>query len=135
MVGELAHFTFCDTEHLGDFGKRTPRLGRGEAADHRRVRGAMLFEDEGHAFVLPVVREVEVNVRQLVQRHALLVQEAPKVEVEADGAHVRDVEAVANERIRRAPTGNPLDAAPPTLLQEVPDHEEVCFVADLGDDG
>ena len=88
MFGELAHFAFRHAEHLGHFRERAPGLERGEAAHHGAMLAAVFLEDEVHHVVFAVVGKIDVDVRQLVQRHALLVQKAAEVEVEADRAHV-----------------------------------------------
>ena len=71
----------------------------------------------------------------LLQRHAVLVQEAAEVEIEADGANAADVQAIAGERIGRAAARDPFDAAAAAFLQDVPHDQEIFLVADLGDDG
>ena len=40
---------------------------------------AVFLEDELHHVALEVVREINVDVRQLVQRHALLVEETAEI--------------------------------------------------------
>jgi len=73
-------------------------------------------------------------VRQLVERHALLVQKPAKVEAESDGANVRDAETIANQRVRRAAARNPFNAVRAAVLEDVPNNEEVFFIADCADD-
>ena len=134
VLRELPHLPLRHTQHLGHLGKRAPRLERREPTDHRAVLRAILGKDQVHHVVLPVVRKIHVDVRQLVERHAVLVEEPPEVEVKADGAHVGDAQAVADQRVRRAAPRDPLDAVPPARLQDVPDDQEVFLVAHVGDD-
>src|SRR5207247_2801963 len=72
--------------------------------------------------------------RHFVQRHALLVQEPSKIEAEANRANAADAEAVANQAVRRAAARDPLDAALPAILEEIPGDEEIVLVAHIGDD-
>ena len=81
------------------------------------------------------MREIHVDVGQLVERHAVLVEETAEVEIEADGADAADAQAIAGERIGGAAARDPFDAAPAAFLQEVPHDQEIFLVADLGDDG
>jgi hypothetical protein len=68
-----------------------------------------------------------------VQCHALLVEESSEIQIETDGAYAADAEAVADEAVRRAASRNPFNAAPPTLLKEVPSDEEVFLVTNFID--
>ena len=95
---------------------------------------AILLEDELHHVVFEVVREINVNVRQLVQRHAFLVQEAPKIEAEANRANAADSQAVTDQAVRRAATRDPLDAPALAVLEKIPGDEEIVLVTHLGDD-
>src|ERR1051326_8838521 len=95
---------------------------------------SVFLEDEFYNVVFEVVGEIDVNVRQLAQRHALLVQEAPEIEVEANRANAANAKAIADETVRRATARDPLNAALPTLLQEIPSDEEVLLVAHFVDD-
>src|SRR5213078_955583 len=94
----------------------------------------ILREDELHHVVFEVVREINVDVRQFVQRHAFLVEEAPEIQAEANRANTADAEAIANQAVRRAAARDPLDAAPSAILEEIPGDEEVVLVAHVGDD-
>src|SRR5882724_4531380 len=95
---------------------------------------AVLLEDELHHVVLEVVREVDVDVGQFVESHALLIEKAPEIEVETDGTHAADSEAIAHEAVCRAAACNPLNAAASALLEKVPSDEEVVRVTDRIDD-
>src|SRR5258708_2169661 len=94
----------------------------------------IFLEDEFHHVVFEVVREINVNVRQFVQRHPVLVQKAPEIEVKTNRTDAADAEAIADETVRSASTRDPFDAAPPALLQEIPGDEEVFLVAHFVDD-
>jgi len=71
--------------------------------------------------------EIDVDVGQFVQRHALLVQKTPEVKVEANGTNAADAQAIANEAVCRAPRVIHSMAAPPAFLQKIPGDEEVFF--------
>ena len=88
MLGELAHVTFSHAQHLRDFRESRAGLEGREASDHRAPFRPILGEDEPHHVVLPVMWEINIDVRQLVQRHPLRVEEAFEVKIEADRAHV-----------------------------------------------
>ena len=134
MFGEPAHLTFRHAQHLGHFRERAARLERRKPAHHRAMFRPVFFENQIHHVVLAVVREINVDVRQFVQRHAFLVQKPAEIEVEADRAHVRNAEAVADQAVRRAAARDPFDAAPAAVLQKIPGDQKIILVADLGDD-
>src|ERR1700722_15866643 len=134
MFSELPNFTFRDTEHLGNFGKCAPGLKSRKAADHRAMFAPVFLEDQLHHVILEVVGKIYVNVRQFVQCHAFLVEESAEIQVEADGADPADFKTVADEAVRRAASRNPFDAAPATLLEEVPGDEEIFLVTNFVDD-
>jgi hypothetical protein len=64
--------------------------------------------------------KVDVDVGQLVQRHALRVEEAFEIEIEADRTHATDPKAIADQAVRRAAAGDPINVLPAALLQENP---------------
>ena len=133
-LGELPDLAFPHPEHLGHFRERAPRLKGRKSAHDGAMLPAILLENELHHVVFEVVREINVDVRQFIQRHAFLVQEPPKIEAEANRANATDAEAVANQAVRRAAARDPLDAAPPAILEEIPGDEEVVLVAHISDD-
>ena len=94
----------------------------------------MFGEEELHHVILAVVREIDVDVRQLVERHPFRVQEALEIKVKADRADARNAQAIADQRIGRAAARDPLDAPRAALLQNLPHDQEVRLVADGGDD-
>src|SRR5437867_3571754 len=120
MVGEFPHFAFRNAKDFGDFREGASGLEGGEAAHNRAMLSSILLEDEFHHVVFEVVGEINVNIREFVQRHALLVQKAPEIEVETNRANAADAEAIADETVRRAAARDPFNAAPPALLQEIP---------------
>ena len=129
MVGELPHFAFTDAQHLGNLGEGAASLERRKPSDHGAMFAAVFLEDELHHVVPEVVREINVDVRQFVQRHALLVEEAAKVEIETDRANAADAKAVADQTVCRAAARNPLNAAPPAVLKKIPGDKKVFLVA------
>ena len=134
VLGELPDFPFSHTQNLGYLGKGAPCLERREPTDNRTVPSPILAENEIHHVVFAVVGKINVDVRELVQRHPVLVEEAVEVEVEADGADVADPKAVAHQRIGRAATGDPFDALSAALLKNVPDDEKVVLITNVRDD-
>lgn len=135
VLGEPADLVFGDAEHFGDIAKGGAGLEGVEPADDGGVLGAVTVEQELHHIVFAVVGKVDVDVRQLLQSHAVAVEEALEVELKTDGADVADAEAVADERVSGTATGDPADADCRALLKQVPDGEEILLVADLGNDG
>src|ERR1051325_6962474 len=134
-LGDATHLVFGDAQHFRHLGKGAARLKGRETADYRGVLGAVFLEDQINDVVFGVVGEIHVNVGQLIERHAVLIEEPSEVEVEADGADVADFEAIAGERIGGAAARDPFDATPATFLEEVPDDEEIFFVTNFGDNG
>ena len=57
-----------------------------------------------------------------------------KIQVEPNGAHVADAQAIADQRVGGAAARDPIDAALAAGLQYTPDRQEVILVADLADD-
>ena len=135
MLGETADLKFGHAQHLGHFRHGAAGLKGRETANHRRMFQPVPRKNQVHHVVLPVVGEVDVDVRQLVQLHPLGVQKAPEIEIEPDRADAADAKTVADQRVSGAPPGDPLDAPPPAFLEQVPHAEEVFLVADRGDDG
>jgi hypothetical protein len=68
-----------------------------------------------------------------VKRHPLFVQKTAEIKVETNRTNAADAQAIANKAVRRAPSCDPLDAAPPAFLQKIPGDEEVFFIADFID--
>jgi len=64
-------------------------------------------ENDVHDIVLAVMGKVHVDVWQLVESHALLIQKTAEIEAEADRANIGDPQAIAYERVRRAAPGDP----------------------------
>jgi hypothetical protein len=131
MVCEFSDFALCDAKNFGDFGKRAPGLESRKSADHGAMFTAIFLEDELHHVVFEVVREINVNVGQFVQRHPLFVEEATEIKVEANRTNAADAQAITNQTVRRAPSCDPLNAAPPAFLQKIPGDEKVFFIADF----
>ncbi len=130
-LGEPAHLVFRNPQHLGHLGKRAAGLKRGKAADHRGMGRTVLLKNQIDHIIFAVVREIDIDVRQFVERHAVPVKKAAKIQIETNGADVADFQAVTGERIRRAAAGDPLDPAPAALLQNIPHDQEIFFVAHL----
>lgn len=116
MLGGTTHLMLGETEHLGHLCEGASGLERGEATYDRAMLASIFLKQQRHNIVFAVVREIDVDVRQLVQRNALFVEEAPKVEAEADRADAGDAQTEANERIGGAASRDPLDAALAALL-------------------
>ena len=125
---------FGNTQHLGDVSESRAPLIRVEPADHRRMVRTVAIKNQINHLVAPVVREIDVDIRQLLQLHPLRIEEAPEIQLEAHRTHRTDPEAVANQGICRASPRNPLDPALAATLQQFPHYEEVFLVTHLGDD-
>ena len=134
VIGEFPDFPFGDAQHFGDFRKGAPRLKGGKAADDRAMFLPVFLKNEFHHVVFAVVRKINVNVRQFVQRHALFVQEAPEIKIETDRANATDAEAIADQAVRRTAPRDPFDAATPAFLQHVPGDQEIILIANIGND-
>jgi hypothetical protein len=68
-----------------------------------------------------------------VKGHPLFVEEATEIKIEANRTNAADAQAITNKAVCRAPSCDPLDAAPPAFLQKIPGNEEVFFVTDFID--
>ena len=134
VLGEPADLVFGDAEHLGDIAEGGAGLEGIEAADDGGVLGAVAVEKEPHDIVFAIMREVDVDIRQLLQRHAVAIEEALEVQLKADGADVADAKGIANQRISGTATRDPADTERGAFLQQMPDGEEILFIADFGDD-
>lgn len=135
VIGEFADIALRNAEDFGDFRKGAAGLEGGEAADDGAVSGAIFFEEEIDDVIFEVVSEIDIDIRQFVEGHAFLVEEAFEIEIETDGADAADSEAVADEAIGRAAAGDPIDAAAAAFLEEIPGDEKVILVTDFADDG
>ena len=134
VFGEPPGLVVGEAEDLGDFGEGGAGVERVEPAHRRDMSRRVLAEKHFDDFVFPVVREVHVDVRQLVQRHAVAVEKPLEIQLEPDRADIADPEAIADERVRRAAARDPLDPRAAAVLEQVPDGEEIFRVADLRDD-
>src|SRR5689334_13350146 len=131
---EPADLEFRNAQHLRHVAHRAPGLIRGKTAHNGGPFGTILLENQINDVVLPVMGEINVNIRQLVERHAVLVQKAAKIKLEADRANTADAEAVADQRVGGAAAGDPLDARAAAFLQNLPYHQKIFFVTNLGND-
>jgi len=134
IFGELADLPFGDTENLGDIGDGGAFAVGIEAADDGGVIGAIEIEDEFDHLIFAVVGEIEIDIGEFVEGHAFAIEEALKVEFEADGADSGNFEAIADQRIRGASSGDPRDLALATFLENLPGGEKVGFISDFRDD-
>ncbi len=73
VLGQPAGLVVREPEDLGDFGERRARVERVESADRRNMAAGILLEQHVDDVVFPVVREIHVDIRQLVQRHPVPV--------------------------------------------------------------
>jgi len=134
IFGELADLPFGDPENLGDIGDGGAFAVGIEAADDGGVIGAIEIEDEFDHLIFAVVGEIEIDIGEFVEGHAFAIEEALKVEFEADGADSGNFEAIADQRIRGASSGDPRDLALATFLENLPGGEKVGFISDFRDD-
>ena len=135
VFGEAAGFAFGDAVDFGDIGDGGAALEGVDGADHGDVVAAVAVEDILNDFVAAVPGEVEVDVGEFGELHALAVEEAFKAEAEAEGADVGDAEEVADEAAGGAAPGQGGDALGGAPFDDVGEDEEVFGVADLFDDG
>src|SRR5271170_2764469 len=94
----------------------------------------IFFKYEFHHVILSIVRKININVRQLVQSHPLLVEKTPEIQIKPNRADAADTQAVADEAVCGAPACYPLDASTSAFLQHVPGDEEIILITDLRDD-
>ena len=134
MFGQPPGLMVGETEDLGDFGQRGAGVEGIESAHRCDMAGRVLSEKQFDDLVFPVVREIHVDVGQLVQRHAIAVEKPLKIQFEADRTNIADPEAIAHERVRRAAARDPLDSRTVAVLEQVPNREKIFRVADLRDD-
>jgi Bacterial DNA polymerase III alpha subunit finger domain/Bacterial DNA polymerase III alpha NTPase domain len=95
---------------------------------------AVFGEDEVNHVVLPVDREIDVDVWQLVQHHPVKVEKPSEIKLEPDWANVGDADAITNKAICRAASRDPFDAAKLAIFEYVPHEQEVLLVAHFRDD-
>ena len=117
---QTADLEFGHAQHLGHFGKGAAGLERRKTADHRDVIRSVFFKNQIHDIIFAVMGEIDIDVRQFVERHPVFVEEAAEIEVEANGANAADFQAITSQRIGRAAAGNPFDAAPPAFAAGYP---------------
>ena len=134
VFGELANLPFGDAENLGDIGDGRAFAVGIEATDDGGVIGAIEIEDEFDHLIFAVVGEIEIDIGEFVEGHAFAIEEALKVEFEADGADSGNFEAIADQRIRGASSGDPRDLVLATFLENLPGGEKVGFISDFRDD-
>src|SRR6266571_1676613 len=134
MFGEFSHFALRDAEHFRHFGEGAPGLERRKAAHDGAVPRAVFLEDQINHVILAVVREVDVDVGELIERHALLVEEPPEVKVEADRANVTDAKAVADQAVGGGAARDPVTTTALTLLENVPHDQEIFLVTNVAND-
>ena len=128
-----AHLVFTDPHHLRDVRKRRAATKGVETPDNGGVL-SVFVEDEINHVILPVHREIDVDVRQLVQHHAVTIEKPPEIKLEPDWANVGDADAIANKAIRRASSRDPFDAAKLAIFEDVPHEQEILLVAHFRDD-
>ena len=131
VFGESSDLPFGDTENLGDIGDGGAFAVGIEPADDGGVIGAIEIEDENDHLIFTVVGEVEIDIGEFVEGHAFAIEEALKVEFKADWADSGNFEAIADERISGASSGDPIDLALAAFLKDLPSGEEIRFISDF----
>jgi hypothetical protein len=94
-----------------------------------------LLEDVFDDLVAAVPGEVEVDIGELGELHALAVEKAFKAKAEAERADVADAEQVADEAAGGGAAGEGFYAAGAAPLDQIGEDEEIGGVADLFNDG
>lgn len=68
MIGEFSDFALGHAQYLRHVRKRAAGLERREATHHGAMLPPLFGKDDVHHVIFAVVGEINVNVRQLVQR-------------------------------------------------------------------
>ncbi len=131
VFGESSDLPFGDTENLGNIGDGGAFAVGIEPADDGGVIGAIEIEDEIDHLIFAVVGEVEIDIGEFVEGHSFAIEEALKVEFKADGADPGNFEAIADERISGASSGDPMDLALAAFLKDFPRGEEIRLISDF----
>jgi len=85
VFGEAADLVFGDAKDLGNFGKGAAGLECRKPANHRGMCRSIFFENQINNVIFAVMGEINIDVRQFIQRHAFTVEETAKIKVKADG--------------------------------------------------
>src|ERR1700722_11639080 len=83
---------------------------------------------------LPVMGEIDVDIRKLVQHHAVAVEEPPEIQFKPDRANIGDAQAVTDKTIRRTAANDPLDPFRFAIFENSPRQEEIFLITNLRDD-
>src|SRR5437762_2023348 len=135
MFRETSHLVFGQSEHLGHVSKCASSLEGGEPTHNRTMFATIFLEDDLHHVVFSVVCKINVDVGEFVESHPLFVEETSEIKAEANRTHVRDFQAIADERIRRAAPRNPFDPAVAACFEQVPGDEKIILISHVSDNG
>jgi hypothetical protein len=80
VFSESAYFVLANTKDFGDISEGRAGLEGIETTDDGSVFGAVTVKQQAHDIVFAVMREVDVDVWQLLQRHAVAIEEALKIQ-------------------------------------------------------
>ncbi len=120
-----------EAQRLRDLPERRPAPEGVPGGDHRRPVPPVGLEDVVDHLAPPLPREIQVDVGRI---GAGAVQEALEVEVEGDGVHAREPQAVRDEGVRGRAAPHHGDSPLPREPGEVVHDEEVLREAEVLDD-
>ena len=133
MFGEAPHLALRDAVDLGDVGDGGASMKGVERSDHGHVLGAVALENILDHLVAPVPGQVQIDVGELGELHALPVEEALEREAEAEGTHVADGQRVAHQAPCRAPPRQRFNAVTVRPFDNIGEDQEILGIADLFD--
>ena len=121
-------------QHLRHIPYRSPCPERRKSTHHRTMPRAIFFEQQINHVILPVMREIHIDIRQLLQRHPVLIQEPLEIQLKPDRTHPADPQTITNQRIRRTAPRDPIDPHLPAILQQIPHDQKIVLIPHLLND-
>jgi hypothetical protein len=120
MLGQSPHQALWHSKYLSDLGDGRPGVKSIEAANHGDMACPVKAEDFFDDRILPVMRKIEIDIREFFQSHAVTVEESLEIKFKPHGTDIADSQAKADQRVGGAPACDPLDAIAATVLEEFP---------------
>ena len=97
MLCQPPHEPIRHSKHLADLGDSGPRMEGIESAHHSNMAWLVQTEDLFDNLILSVVGKIQIDVGEFFQRHAVAVQEALEIQLEAHWADIADSETKADQ--------------------------------------
>ena len=97
MLGQAPHEPIRHAKDLADFSDSGSCMEGVESTHHRNMARLVQTEDLFDNLILPVVGKIQVDVGEFFQSHAVAVQEALKIQLEAHRADIADSETKADQ--------------------------------------